>query len=413
MRMLLLSSFAVTTVLAADFPPPADLPASAAPPDPLVMRDGSRITTADDWKTKRVPELRALFQHYMYGARPAAPAVSGKVIHEDAAALGGKATVREIEVGIGLDAPVRLLLVTPNAVKQPVACFLGMNFNGNFQLLDDPKIAPPRWTRDPKAAADANRGKERDTWAIEQSIARGYAVANFYSGDIVPDDKVPAEVALRKIRAGGGDERGPADTATIMAWSWGFSCMVDYLLTVPGIDGKRIALVGHSRNGKTALLAAAFDERIAMTIPSQAGCGGTAPSRMDPNSKGRPKSETVRIINGNFPHWFCGHFKAFNDAVEKLPFDQHSLIALCAPRPVLLSNAEQDVWANPDGQFAMLRAAAPVYALLGEKINPADQRPPLDTLLSERLGYHIRPGKHSMTKSDWAVWLDYADKWLQ
>ena len=378
------------------------------------MRDGTAVTTAEAWKTKRAPELRALFQHYMYGARPTAPAVTGKLIHEDKAALGGKATLREVEVSIGLDTPVRLLIVTPNDAKKPVPCFLGMNFSGNFRLLDDPKIAPPRWAPNAAAASDVNRGKERATWAIEQCIARGYAVANFHSGDVVPDDKAAAETVLKKLRAGDAAERGPADTATIMAWAWGFSRMVDHLLTVPEIAGARIAAVGHSRNGKTALLAAAFDERIALAIPSQAGCGGTAPNRISsPNPGARPAAETVAIINKNFPHWFSGNFKAFSGAVEKLPFDQHCLIALCAPRPVLLSNAEQDAWANPDGQFDMLRAAAPVYALLGEKIALPAQRPALDSLLNERLGYFIRPGKHSMTTPDWNVWLDYADKWLK
>jgi dienelactone hydrolase len=203
-----------------------------------------------------------------------------------------------------------------------------------------------------------------------------------------------------------------------MAWSWGFSRMLDYLQTVPEIDAKRVAVVGHSRNGKTALLAAAMDERVALAIPSQAGCGGTAPSRasadlVKPNANGRPTAETVPVINKAFPHWFCGNFKAFDAAVEKLPFDQHELVALCAPRPVLLSNAEDDLWANPSGQFAMLKAAAPVYALFGETPALPAERPPLNQLLNERLGYFIRPGKHAMTTPDWKAWLDYADKWLK
>src|SRR4029079_17441773 len=99
---------------------------------------------------------------------------------------------------------------------------------------------------------------------------------------------------------------------------------------------------------------------------SQAGCGGTAPCRVAPEllvlqPNGRPKVETVAVINRNFPHWFCGNFKTFNESAEKLPFDQHALIALCAPRPVLVSVATDDLWSNPAGQCQMLRAAAPVY----------------------------------------------------
>jgi len=416
--------FAVTT-FAADFPAPELLPNSPTLPEALVMRDGARVMTREEWTDRRAPELRALFAHYMYGARPEAGTVAGKLIREDKLALGGKGTLREVLVDCGLEAPVHLLVVIPNHRSVPAACFLGMNFNGNFQLLDDPKMQMPQgWTREsfpgaePNRAAAAGRGKQKEAWAIEQSIDRGYAVASFYSGDVVPDDKVLAEAALKTFRKSLGDERGPAETATIMAWSWGFSRMLDYLLTVPEIDGKRVAVVGHSRNGKTALLAAAFDTRIAMAIPSQAGCGGSAPSRVAPElaapkAGGRPQAETVAVINKAFPHWFCGHFKAFNDAPERLPFDQHELIALCAPRPVLLSNATEDLWANPAGQFEMLRAADPVYRLVAGDGLGAEKMPVTGSLLNSRLGYFIREGKHSMTTPDWKVWLDYADKWLK
>ena len=421
----LLTPLLAVTALAADFPTPEKLPAVAALPDPLVMRDGTRVTTKEEWLTKRAPELRALFAHYMYGARPQSRAVSGKIIREDKAALGGKATLREVLVDCGLAAPVHLLVVVPNQRTKPAACFLGMNFNGNYQLLDDPKILLLHgWTREsfpgaePNRAADAGRGKQKETWAIEQSIDRGYAVASFYSGDVVPDDKVLAEAALKTFRASAIEERGPADTATMMAWSWGFSRMLDYLLTVPEIDGKRIAIVGHSRNGKTALVAAAFDERVALAIPSQAGCGGTAPDRVAPDlaapqAGGRPTVETLPVINKAFPHWFSGNFKSFNEATARLPFDQHALIALCAPRPVLLSNATEDKWANPPGQFEMLRAAEPVYRLFTNENLGAEKMPEVGKLLDSRLGYYLREGKHSMTAPDWKVWLDYADKWLK
>ena len=121
----------------------------------------------------------------------------------------------------------------------------------------------------------------------------------------------------------------------------------------------------------------------------------------------------MKRINTAFPHWFCTNFKAFNDAPDKLPFDQHCLIALCAPRPVLLSNAEEDLWANPEGQFSLIAAAAPAYALYGEVPKLSATRPAINELLNQRIGYYIRPGKHSMTTGDWKVWLDYADRWLK
>ncbi len=419
-------SLALTvSTFAADFPTFEKLPAVATFPDALVMLDGSRVATKEDWFTKRAPELRGLFEHYMYGARPAARAVTSKLLREDKGALSGKATLREMLVDCGLGAPVHLLIVIPNARAKPAPCFLGMNFHGNYQLLDDPKIQMPQgWVGDkfpgaePNRAADAGRGKEKDTWALEQSIDRGYAVATFFSGDVVPDDKALAEAALRKLRPSGSEERGASDTATIMAWSWGFSRMLDCLLTVPEIDGKRVAVVGHSRNGKTALVAGAFDERIALVIPSQAGCGGTAPDRVAPElsapqANGRPTVETLAVINKSFPHWFSGTFKEFNAEPARLPFDQHALIALCAPRPVLLSNATEDKWANPAGQFEMLRAADPVYRLVAGDGLGAEKMPEVGVLLNSRLGYFIREGKHSMTTPDWKVWLDFADQWMK
>lgn len=418
--------FAAMSLVAADFPAPDALPASATPPDPLTMRDGARVATAADWKTRRAPELRALFQHYMYGAQPAAPTVTGKLLREDKAALGGKATLREVLVSCGLEAPVHLLIFLPNQRSKPAACFLGINFAGNHAVLDDPRIQlaqgwmPSRYpgVKDHRAT-DAARGGQKDTWAVEQTIDRGYALATFYHGDIVPDDAALAEAVLARLRkAAAGEKRGPSDTATIMAWAWGFSRMMDYLATVPEIDARRVAVVGHSRNGKTALVAAAFDERFALAVPSQAGCGGTAPSRVVPElsalkENGRPTAETVAVINKAFPHWFADHFKAFGAATERLPFDQHALLALCAPRPVLVSNATEDLWANPAGQFEMLRAADPVYRLVAGDGLGAEKMPEVGTLLASRLGYFIRPGKHAMTAEDWKVWLDYADRWLK
>ena len=421
-------TLAVTLALstqAADFSPPEKLPANLGLPDALTMLDGSRITTQKAWSDQRAPELRALFQHYMYGRQPLPVQVTGKILRTDPMAFGGKATLKEVAVSLGQADPVHLLIVVPNQRKKPAPCFLGLNFSGNYGLVTDPLVQMPRgWILDKYAGAPGNRageaarGKQLDTWAIEQSIDRGYAVASFFSGDIV-SDKV--ELALEQLKGflPSGMAADAADApATIMVWAWAFSRMVDYLVTDQDIDARRIAVVGHSRNGKTALLATALDERIAMAIPSQAGCGGTAPNRVAPEltapqANGRPSVETVGVINRSFPHWFCGNFKPFGDAPEKLPFDQHELIALCAPRPVLISCAVEDEWSNPPGQFSMLKAADPVYKLIAGDGLGAATPPEVGKLLDSRLGYFIRPGKHSMTREDWKVWLDYADKWLR
>jgi hypothetical protein len=399
---------------AADFPDPDKLPSRPDLPDPLVMLDGTKITTKEQWEKKRRPELKALFEHYMYGKQPSDRGkIEVKVLHEDAKAFGGMATLKELELAVApLGAPpVHLLLVVPNDRKGPAPCFVGMNFSGNHTLVDDPKVAiPTAWmypqqpgVKDNKAT-EAGRGKAKDVWALEQSIGRGYAVATFYNGDIDPDQTGKRE-GVRPILTREGDVEKGDVTATIMAWAWGISRVVDYLATNADIDAKRIAVVGHSRLGKTAIVAAAFDERIALAIPHQAGCGGTAPSRCH-----NPKAETVKRINTSFPHWFDDNFKKFNDDTSKLPFDQNCLAALVAPRPLLFSNAVEDQWANPPGQFDVLKATEPVYKLLGAGGLAAKEMPEPGRLIDSTLGYYIRPGTHSMTKDDWKVFLDFADK---
>lgn len=394
---------------AADFPAVADLPAKAELPDPLTMFDGTKVTTKEQWLAKRRPELKELFQHYMYGYFPPPAKVEAKVEREDKKALDGKATLKEITLRFGPaeTPPIHLLLVTPNDRKGPAPVFVGMNFTGNHTLVKDPSVRiPTAWMYPNRPGVKDNRATEEgrgtaiDVWALDQAIDRGYAVATFYSGDIDPDRTDKREGVRPHIKT---DRPKEQDWATITAWAWGIQRVVDYLMTDKDLDSKRIAVVGHSRLGKTALLAAAFDDRIALSIPHQAGCGGTAPSR-------GKIGESVTRINTVFPHWFNAHFKEFNDKTEKLPFDQHCLIALVAPRPVLLTNAVEDTWANPDGQFEMLKAAEPVYRLLGAGGLDAAKPPENNKLVDSTLGYYIRPGKHSMTREDWKVFLDFADK---
>jgi hypothetical protein len=244
-------------------------------------------------------------------------------------------------------------------------------------------------------------------------VERGYAVVTFYNGDVVPDRADLAEPVLARI-GGWTGERGLDGAGTLMAWAWAFSRVMDYLQTVREIDPTRVATVGHSRNGKTALLAAAMDERFAMAIPSQSGQGGVGPIRVAADlakvsEKGRPRAETVAVITKSFPHWFAKRFSGFAENPETAPFEQNALVSLCAPRPVLVSNAVEDIWANPAGQWEVLKSAGKVYSLFGIKGLPEGPEPEVGKLFSGRLGYFVRPGGHAMTAVDWAAWLDYAD----
>lgn len=405
----------------AEYPAPAQLAPHPALPDPLVMFDGSRVASAEEWRERRRPELKALFEQYVYGRYPQVdgssqpPAVHSKVLFEDPQAFGGAGTLKEVELTIGPpDGPkIYLLVAMPNG-KTPAGCFVGMNFGGNHLLVDDPRVRitenwlPDRYTGVvDNHATEAGRGVEAYTWPLAEIVARGYAAATFNCGDIQPDRPFVRE-GMRATLTEGSDDA--AETATIMWWAWGIHRAIDYLATEKAIDPQRIATVGHSRLGKTALLAGAFDDRVALTVANQAGCGGSGPSRHHDQ-----RAETVKRITEHFPHWFCANFTEFGADPSKLPIDQNCLVALCAPRPVLFTAAEDDRWANPMGQFEVLQAASPAYELLGALGLKADAMPAADApLLGDgRLGYWFRTGEHSMTPKDWKVYMDFADRQLK
>ena len=181
-----------------EFPDPAKLPAHVDLPNPLVMLDGTKVTSKEDWFNKRRPELKKLFLHYMYGQFPPKPdKITAKLLHEDKAAFGGKATLKELAITVGIEKapPIYLMVVTPNQRKGPAPVFVGISFCGNYAMVDDPKIhIPTSWVYNGPGvkdnhATEAGRGKQKSVWNLEQSIDRGYAVATFYNGDIDPDVK--------------------------------------------------------------------------------------------------------------------------------------------------------------------------------------------------------------------------------
>jgi hypothetical protein len=397
------------TLGADPLPEPAKLPALADWPDPLTALDGTKITTPEAWKTKRRPEIARLFDHYMYGAMPKAHGpIVAKVRHESKTSA---MWVRELDVAVGPDAPVvRLLVVLPPPGRAPKAVFVGPNFNGNHVVLPDPGIAitkawvyPDRMNSKNNQATEEGRGKGLAQWNAPMIVEKGYGLATFYGGEVDPDRGEERGGLQPWLRA--RESHSPDRWGTIALYAWAMSRMADALAQDPATAKAPPLAVGHSRMGKTALLAAAMDERFAMSFPLQAGCGGTAPSR-------GKIGESVKQINDRFPHWFNSRFKEFNERPEKLPFDQHHLVSLAAPRPVLFANAVEDSWANPAGQFEVLRAADPVYRLLGAGGCDAREMPAVGALTAGTLGYWIRPGKHEMKTDDWRVFLEFADRYL-
>ncbi len=390
-------------------------------PDPLMGSDGKRVTTAEAWNTRRRPELLRLFETYMFGKVPTPPhpiKLLFTVNSEDRQALGGKAIRREVAILFRDDpaAPrINLLVYLPKdaVANRRVPVFLGLNFEGNHAVSTDPGISlATAWLPNNPAAGivdhratEGSRGSEASRWPVERILTRGYALATACYCDIDPDYDDGFKNGIHPLFYQPGQTRPAADEwGSIGAWAWGLSRMLDYLETAPEVDARKAAVMGHSRLGKTALWAGASDPRFAIVISNNSGAGGAALSR-------RIFGETVARLNTSFPHWFCGNFKTFSDREFMLPFDQHELISLIAPRPVLISSAAEDLWADPKGEFLAAWGADPVYRLLGTDGLAISRwpKPAINSLVKSTIGYRIRPGKHDVTSDDWDAYMDFAD----
>lgn len=374
-------------------------------PDPLKFEDGKPVKSARDWKKRRA-ELLRLFETHVYGRSPGEPrTMVFEQRSEDASALGGNATRREVSIYFKKDKSgprLDLLLYVPNGATKRVPAFLGLNFEGNHTVNADPGIGiSTNWMRNSKKP---ERGAQASRWQVEKVIDAGYALATMYYGDIDPDFDDGFQNGVHPLfYKKGQTQPGPDEWGSIAAWAWGLSRALDYLEKEKSIDAGKVALMGHSRLGKTALWAGAVDERFAIVISNNSGCGGAALSR-------RNYGETVARINKSFPHWFCDNFIQYGNNEGALPVDQHELIALIAPRPVYVASAVQDRWADPRGEFLGAKGAEPVYKLLGKEGLPAEDLPKIDEPVMGTIGYHIRSGVHDVTAFDWDQYIKFANK---
>jgi hypothetical protein len=354
-------------------------------PDPL-MAGTRRVRTQQEWPARRAAILE-LFRDTVYGRSPGRPThVAFSVVEENPRAMGGAATLRRVNIVSLHDErshPFELTLFLPNT-PTPAPVFLFIN---NRQA----------------ALTDPSRTETSGFWPAEQMIARGYGMATFQYGALAPDDKDTFRTGVMRLF------EGPAGTprytwGALAAWGWGASRAMDYLVRDARVDASRVALVGHSRGGKAALWAGAEDPRFTLVVSNESGEGGAALSR-------RGYGETVARINTAFPHWFTAAYQSFNGREADLPVDQHMLLSLIAPRALYVASADEDLWADPRGEFLSLVESSPVYALFGDAPIVQDAMPALETpLIVGRRGYHVRKGEHDLTPYDWDRFADFADR---
>ena len=360
-------------------------------PDVLKTVEGKKVDSAATWEAVRRPEVLELFKAHVFGRNPIERPASLRFEAVDAGTemLEGKALRKRINVrysGPGGEGTIRFTAFIPKSAKPAPAFLLICNR--------------------PEQNIDPERGVKSPFWPVEELVARGYAALSFQTGDVDPDTFDGFTNGVHSVFQPDPKARTGDSWGTIAAWAWGASRIMDWIETEPLIDRTRVAVVGHSRGGKTALWCGASDTRFALTISNDSGCGGAKLNRMD-----LPLSEHIARINKGFPHWFCENFKPYGDNEAALPLDQHMLIALIAPRLAYVASASLDDWAGQPGEFRSCVLATPVWQLYGKKGLVGETFPAADAPLQEGcVGYHLRTGKHDLALYDWERYMDFADR---
>jgi dienelactone hydrolase len=350
-------------------------------PNPLISNDGRKVNNASDWEKRRL-EILEIIRNECFGRNPVGKPtdLNFQVIEQDDNAIKGKAIRKAVLIsfsGPGGKMSFRVNFYIPKSAK-PTPAFLLMSHHSN----------------------DIDQETENPFWPVSLLISRGYAAIAFNGNQVDVDKHDEFKGGVHGIF----DKEPRTDDAwgTIAAWSWACSRVMDYIETEKLIDSRKVAVVGHSRGGKTSLWASANDTRFAMAISNNSGCSGAAIAR-------RKKGERIKDII-RFKHWFCKNYSKYADKEEILPFDSHMLIALTAPRLVYVASASEDAWADPEGEFEGTVMASEVYEKLGlpglssktfPKVNEAIQ--------GGKIAYHLREGKHNLIEFDWSKYMDFAD----
>lgn len=354
-------------------------------PSPLTFADGTRVKTVKDWETRRRPELLKLFTEQMCGEFPKGKVdIRHTLVAYSDTLLHNKAIIKKVEFvfsGNGEQIRDTLIMCLPKNVKGKVPVFLGLNW----------KNAPV------------------DMSVVKRLIDAGYGYAVIDYWPLFPDNKRGYDKSILSLLGKGSvDSLADNQCRAIGTWAWGLSRVMDYFETDNQIDEKKVILYGHSRLGKTALWAGASDQRFAIVILNDSGCGGAALTK-----RLRPGSETLTLMTGSLPYWFCGNYNNYRNKEASLPFDQNELISLIAPRPVYVASDADNVWIEPQGEFVSCLLASPVYQLYGYKVFDSNLIPPYKHPIMNRNAYHIRKGGHAILPYDWECFIEFADKWLK
>ena len=378
--------------------------------DPLTFADGRKVVSPEMWPERR-REILDIFQREMYGQMPPPSKVYLDQL-EEGYSIRKSAVRRQIRMRFSPDSTgpkIDWLIILPRYAKGPVPAIVTLNYCGNHTVLPDKEILLPDYPLSEGEVLERgvlSRTGGKTIYPVDMLLARGYAFVTACYEDVSPDplDPKDEESAYTRIF----DLWSPRDpsrtdnTTSLAAWAWALSRAVDMIEQIPELDASRILLTGSSRLGKAALLAAAFDERFAEVVINQTGGGGV------PLSK-RNFGETVASEVETYPHWFCRAYKKYAGAERKMPFDQHMLLSCIAPRPLLIEGYDNP-WFDTRGEYLSLKAASPVWELLGKEGLPDVPWP--DDFSTEAIGpvigYVRRPGAHGISAQDWTWTLDFS-----
>ena len=342
-------------------------------PDVLLKLNGCRVSSKAEWQEIMRPHLTGLFLEKEYGQLPAKLTPQVDVFPKEVD-FAGKGTWEEIVFTFNKDDKMHSVptqLIYPKGKKNN-SFFIVLNFRADI---------PDRYL------------------PVEEILDNGFGIFSVCYNDITKDNPDFTDGLASLFQKG---ERKANDAGKLIYWSYMASRMMDYLQTRDIANNSQIGIAGHSRLGKTALLTGAIDERFAFVCANNSGCSGAALSRGK-----KEGNETLNDIIEKFPYWFCLNYATYKNETQSLPFDQHCLLALIAPRAVYIGGAQEDVWADNEGQFLACIAASRVWKLYGKKglIAPNHLLKNGESYIKGEVGFHLRNGKHYFSRTDWNIYM--------